>query len=56
MALRVACAKNKLDIVKFLIEKGNADINARDKNGDTCLFYAGNKNFFSSIVLSSLIT
>jgi ankyrin repeat protein len=31
-----------MDVVKFLIEKGNADINATDKKGDTCLAYASN--------------
>jgi ankyrin repeat protein len=37
---RAACANKRFDIVKFLIEKGNADVNATDKKGDTCLTYA----------------
>jgi hypothetical protein len=37
--LMVACAKNRLDIVKFLVQSG-ANIHQKDKNNETCLFYA----------------
>lgn len=38
--LMVACARNRFDVAKYLIEDGHADINATDINGDNCLTYA----------------
>ncbi len=37
-AMHIAVDKNRMDIVKYLISKG-ADVNARDKDGRTPLYY-----------------
>jgi hypothetical protein len=39
--LRIACMRNELNLVKFLIEIVGVNLNEVDKASDTCLFYAG---------------
>ena len=41
---RVACSKNDLELVKYLVEVGRANVEEIDAQGETCLFYAGKKN------------
>lgn len=38
--LMVACSKNNLELVKFLVIEYNANVNETDNNGENCLFYA----------------
>ncbi|KAL3115445.1 hypothetical protein niasHT_020118 [Heterodera trifolii] len=42
--LHIACARGHLPIVKFFLERGGADIEVADSDGDTALVYALLKN------------
>ena len=37
--LMVACAKNRLDVVVYLVEQANVDLNKVNVHGESCLFY-----------------
>lgn len=48
--LHVACLGNCGEVVNFLLTQGNADAEARDKNGMTCLHLAIERNKLESIL------
>lgn len=48
--LHVACLGNWGEVVKFLLQEGNADAEARDKNGMNCLHLAIERNKLESIL------
>lgn len=52
--LHVACARNNYHVIKFLILKG-ADVNEKDKDGRSCLYYMYEQDKFDPKCIELLI-
>ena len=49
--LHVACEKNKIEIVKLLLQNSNIDVNVEDEYGNTPLYIACEKNYIEIVKL-----
>ena len=50
-ALHVACLENKIDTVKYLLDKVKMDVNYLDRTGSTALMYAAWKGHLELVKL-----